>query len=166
MSPENKFEATVEVTAEDYRRILFWYHKTRLIIYGIFIAVFSLPATLGIIFVLSQGQVKTPQIFLFLIFPILLPFFILGLTVFKIRKQAQSIVKTTEPTKFTFTEDGLTAVSDPSTVQTKWSRFHGIKETKTDFIFFPQENIFYPIPKRFFDNEIQVNQLRNFVRES
>ena len=163
MSLENKVEVAVEVTAEDYRRVLFWYHKTRLIIYGILIAVFSLPVTLGIIFVLSQGRVKTPQIFLFLIFPILLPFFTLGLTVFKIRNQAQNIVKTTEPTKFTFTEDGLTAVSDSSTVKTKWSKFHGIKETKTDFIFFPQKNIFYPIPKRFFDNEIQINQLRNFI---
>ena len=158
----------VEITTDDYRRVLFWYHKKRLIIISIWLVLIGLSVTLMLIILpfskLSQSILTAN--FIPLIIPVLFPALVLGLLLLSIWNQAKNIVKTTEPTRFTFNESGLEAVSKSTSVQSLWSRFQKIQETKTDFILFPQKNNFYPIPKRFFQNEMQINELKRFVRNS
>jgi len=170
LQEENEKQVTVnvEITTDDYRRILFWYHKKRLIIISIWLVIIGIPVILAFLvlpFSKSSQNIFTANYFP-LIIPVLLPALILGLLLFSIWKQSKNIVKTTEPTKFIFTKNGLEAISKSTTVQSLWSSFQKIQETKTDFILFPQKNIFYPIPKRFFQNEMQINELRQFIRNS
>jgi len=158
----------VEITTEDYRRILFWYHKKRLIVISAWLVLIGVPVISAFLILpfSKSSQNISPYNFLPLTIPVLLPVLILALLLFNIRSQAKNIVKTTEPTRFTFTEEGLEAVSKSTTVQNLWGRFQKIQETKFDFILFPQKNNFYPIPKRFFQTETQINELREFIRNS
>jgi len=81
-----------------------------------------------------------------------------------IRNQANKATKAAERAQVTFDSEGYHAFSESVSSSRNWSKFEKVVETNSDFVFFPQENIFYPIPKRFFDSEDQISKLRVLLR--
>ena len=84
---------------------------------------------------------------------------------FGVWRQARKIEKISEPTALTFSSTGISSVSATSETDVQWKRFNKIVETSQDFIVFPQENIFYPVPKRFFEDISQIVSLRSLLTE-
>jgi hypothetical protein len=86
--------------------------------------------------------------------------------VFQIRRQARVTAEASEPTRFSFSNDGMDAVTETTSVHTNWSKYKKAVETKTDFLLFPQDRFFYPIPKHFFRNELEIQVFRRLLSEN
>ncbi len=158
-----------DVNAEDYRRVLFWYHRKK----NIGIALICLLSIPILIFFLAFGKGTNPfdaesRDLLLIIFTLVLfgslPLSLV-LSLLSIWKQAKKLAIITEDATLSFNENGLKTKSDSTSFETTWERFAKICETKTDFVFFPQENIFYPIPKRFFKNKSQIDDFKKLVSQ-
>lgn len=169
MENTRKIEIDVDVKAEDYRRVLFWYNRIKIfaLATGIFI---TTPAIIWLlVFVEGANKIdsKNRDIFSTVIFYglfVLLPIF-LAIILYSICKQSKKLASISEAVNFVFDANGLESKAESTTTKSSWERFAKICETKTDFIFFPQENIFYPIPKRFFKSENQIDDLKKLVKE-
>ncbi|MEP6903654.1 MAG: YcxB family protein [Actinomycetota bacterium] len=165
MNNEEKIEIEFDVTAQDYRRILFWYHwKSTLAL-----AIIYLIGASTMIWLVTFGaggnsfDVKIKDVFLIFGFFTILPILIGFSFYFSIFKQAKKIEKICEKAIILFDENGVESKSETTSSKMNWERFAKIYETKTDFIFFPQENLFYPIPKRFFKNAGQIDDFKKLI---
>jgi YcxB-like protein len=167
MEHRQKIEVEVNAKAANYRRILFWYHWKRILAVAIVYLVVAPTMVWFVAFGAGTNPFdeKNKDIFLifgiFAVLPILLGFSIY----FGIFRQAKKIEKIAEKVIFAFDEDGLETKSESISSQIKWDRFVKICETKKDFIFFPQENIFYTVPKISFKNDEQINNFKDLIRE-
>lgn len=159
MDNEGKIEVEFETNVNDFQRILVWYHWKRLFIeYSlILIAGVSVGYFLGFN-LLSNGWAAFAFISTILILLILN---IYGL----IFRRAEALKKITEPAKTIFSQDGLETITKSIHTNRVWESYAKIYETDTDFIFFQKENAFAGIPKRFFKNQSQINELRHLVAE-
>jgi hypothetical protein len=95
-----------------------------------------------------------------------LPVLILAIFYWGISRQAEKIEKVFEPAKVVFTEKGIRSSGESSSAEMDWKNFYRVYETKQDFIFFPERNIFYTIPKRFFGGIDKIYALRELLRET
>ena len=169
MENEQKIEIQIDVRAEDYRRVLFWYNRSK---------IFALTAVLllavpfiiwFVVFVEGTSRIDSSQrnffeIAIFYGMFALVPIF-LAIILISIWTQSRKLAAISEVATFIFDDEGLKSNAKSTTTKSNWERFAKICETKTDFIFFPQENIFYPIPKRFFQNNKQIRNFKNLIRE-
>ena len=162
----------VELASEDLRRTLFWYNRTKLILIGIFFLFVLFMGLAGVALMsVSTARSQRPVAALLVgSLPALLPAGLSGLVllslVFQIRRQARLTAEASEPTRFSFSNDGMDAVTETTSVHTNWSKYKKAVETKTDFLLFPQDRFFYPIPKHFFRNELEIQVFRRLLSEN
>lgn len=156
-------EIDIGISEEDYGRVLLWQCKKKIIFLSGFVFAMTVIFAGSVLFF----GISKPKVSLVLFTPILIPIFLVGFNIWQIfrniRNQACDGVATTEPTKIVFSPAGLTAESNSSSSRTLWRSFMKINETTTDFVFYPQKRIFFPIPKRFFNNSEQIKQVRDFI---
>jgi hypothetical protein len=167
MENERKIEIEIDVKAEDYRRVLFWYFWKRILLVGLLYLI-VIPAMLWLVAFgagASPFEIQNRQILIVFVFFGLLPILIIFSFYYSIWKQAKKIEQISETSVFIFNENGLETKSASTSSQMVWERFAKIYETKTDFIFFPQESVFYTIPKRYFKDQDEIGNLRELVRE-
>lgn len=167
MESQQKVEVEVNAKAADYRRILFWYHWKRLVLAG-FLWLIIFPAFIWVLGLSSgvnpfSSENNSPLLILtvFGLLPVLVGFSVY----FSIWRQAKKIERISEKAIFVFDENGLKTKSESSSSQMKWDRLAKICETKKDFIFFQQENIFYTVPKISFQNDEQIDDFKKLTRE-
>ena len=163
---ERKIEVEFKTNASDYRRVLFWYQWKRLLLIAIAWLVIFFP----ILYIVGFGAGANPfdsknnAPLLVFVLLLLLPL-MLGVSIyFGIWRQAGKIERIAEHVRMTFSEDGIQSVAESSSSQRIWEGFAKVYETKADFIFFPQENVFYTIPRRFFTNDAQIKELKSLLR--
>jgi len=164
--PDQIIEVHYETTAEDYRRVLFWYQWKRLVIVaiayilavGLILSVLSYGA--GGPTNLTEGRAPTMAFIFLLMLPLLM-----GISGFYgIWRQAGKTAKLTEPATATFRDAGINIVTPSSKSETVWDRFAKVYETKSDLIFFPFENVFYIIPKRCFSDKRELELVKYILR--
>lgn len=149
--------------AEDYQRVLIRYQRARLIIIASVVILIA-----GSLFMWALNSKpkdpnndKRPVIYLT---TIVVPLFVLGALFWGIRKQAKRIEESAEDSRYTFDELGMDMLNENASASMKWQRFTKVVETKTDFLFFPQEGVFFVTPKRVFQTEDQVSHLKSLLR--
>lgn len=164
---EKKIEIQVENTARDYRRVLLWFYFKKFLIVGILYLLIITPMLWLTLFGAGANPFdgKNSSIIWMMTFFALLPILIVSGIFYNIWKQANNIGKTLEPTKFIFSDEGLESSAKSSATKVTWNTFQKIQELKEDFLFYPQKNIFYTIPKRSFQSNSQIDEFRNLVRE-
>jgi hypothetical protein len=159
-------EVDVDANESDFRRIMFRYQRKYLNFLGVAFAVIGIPLITRIGLALFSNLVSgSIPIMIFTIAPPFCIVLMIVLIVRNIRKQAANLAETTERTKFSFTNEGVDTASPSTSTSVAWSKFRKIQETSTDFIFFPQTNLFYSVPKRFFDDDGQIAELRVLISE-
>jgi hypothetical protein len=160
-------EIEVLNTAQDYRRILFQQHWKRVALIGIVWLIIIVPTIWLTMFGAGanpfEAKSNDPLIVmsLFGILPILMTISLY----FGVWRQAVKTAEITERTIFIFSDQGLKTETETYSSNMKWNRFSKVKETKTDFIFYPQENVFFVIPKRFYQNSIQIDTFKRLVSD-
>lgn len=167
MSENEKIEIEVTNTAQDYRRVLFLQSYKKFLIAGILYFIVIVPMLWFTFFGAGANpfEEKNGSIILVMLFFALLPVLIAVAIFWNINKQAKMIGKTLTPAKFIFSDNGVESNSESSQVKVDWETFEKVQELKEDFLFFPQKNIFYTIPKRFFQNENQIMVFKDLIRK-
>lgn len=159
MGDERKIEVEIDVTVEDYRRVLFWFNKT----------IFPFISMIFVFAILGTGFIafREGDVIALILFGLSGIFFILYVcsTLLSIKRQSKNLAEISEVTTIVFDEKGVESKSESTLNQTTWERFAKICESKTDFIFFPQKNIFYPIPKRFFKSDNQIEEFKQLIKD-
>ena len=163
---EKKIEIEVKTNAADYRRVLFWYQWKRLLLVAVAWLIIFFPILYFVGFGAGANPFdsKTNAPLMAFAFLMLLPV-LLGISMyFGIWRQAKKIERIVEPVTITFSETGIESNAESSSTKRTWEGFNGVYETKEDFVFFPQENIFYTIPRRLFKGEGQIEELKSMLR--
>jgi YcxB-like protein len=161
MTENKQIEVDYTATAEDYRRVLIWHSwKKQTIILGAVILIL-IPVYYGL-----AGASPTAQPPLIIgTFLLIFPLIVLGTFYWGIWRQAAKIEKIFEPAHVVFSERGVESTGETSSSQMDWNRFHKVYETAADFIFFPQHNVFYTIPKRVFRDETEISDFKVLLKE-
>jgi len=68
------------------------------------------------------------------------------------------------PTRWTFSESESTAESPAARAEFQWRSVLRVRETKRQFLLFPQKQIAGVIPKRCFLSETEISEFREMVR--
>ncbi len=160
MSDSKVIEVNFDTNVNDWRRVLFWYRWKRLFIELVLVVVLGIPIFyfLGInLFDFEKNAITAFYFFLTISVLLILNFY------FGIWRQAERLKQIAEPATAVFTEKGLKMTSSSSSSEKNWERFGNIFETQEDYIFFPMENIFFTIPKRFIGDENQ-SELKKLFR--
>lgn len=80
-------------------------------------------------------------------------------------RQAKQHSEAAEFVTMYFDDVGIQSRSIKGSATSPWSAFDRIQESSTQFLFWVDSNICFPVPKRAFDNSEQINQLRRHLRE-
>lgn len=156
MSKEDSILINVKSEFWDFFRPLFWIFFRRfwyVLILLVLFSVFSLKE-------LFYGKSGVANFFNFL------PLILIFILIWSIYSTAKRFTKATEGNiSYAFSEAGVDVVSYDSESKIKWSFFEKADETKNDFLLFQNKTRFHPIPKRFFQNETQIQEFKNLVRE-
>ena len=68
------------------------------------------------------------------------------------------------PTTYQFSESGYSFSGPHSKGDVLWSALLKIQETRDMFLFYPQTNLAYVIPKNCFDSQTTIGELKNMLR--
>jgi len=157
MESEGIIEIESDLEVEDYRRALFWINKP-IFLFITFIFVFAISGTGFIAF-------RENDVIALILFALSIVFFILYIfsTLLSIKRQSKNLAENYEITAIKFDEAGMESKTATTFIQMAWERFEKIRESNTDFLLYPQKNIFYPIPKRFFKSENQIKVFKQLL---
>ncbi|HMU33452.1 MAG TPA: YcxB family protein [Pyrinomonadaceae bacterium] len=163
---ESPVEIDFKADTSDYRRMLFWYHRSRLGLIALFWLLLVVPAYIVVLFGAGgsvSGTESGLSVFALIVL-LVLPLSLVINLYFGIWRHGRKLAAISEPGKVTFDEVGVSSISKSASSQMIWERFKKVYETNEDFIFFPQENVFYTIPKKLFISEAQIAELRSLLR--
>ncbi|HRI03722.1 MAG TPA: YcxB family protein [Pyrinomonadaceae bacterium] len=151
-------------TSSDFIRILIWYRwkRTAITLGVVLIFLWFFTFYLAAVKTNIQDSGVVPTL---LLTTIILPLALATITYLSIRRQAKKIEATAQPTEVVFEEDGIKTITPNSSTEARWERYEKVCETKSDFIFFPQHNIFFGVPKRYFSNDREVERLREILKQ-
>jgi hypothetical protein len=159
MAEQQKIVIDIDLKFDDYRRAYYWSQKS----------VFTFISIVFILAILGTGFIafREADVIAVILFALAVVFFVLYVffIFLSIKRRSKELAQIGEKTVIIFDEKGVESISESTVVGTTWDRFAKICETPTDFIFYPQKNIFYPIPKHYFQDNLQIEGFRNLVRE-
>ena len=149
-------------TAADYKRVLLWYQWKRLaIILG---AVMVLMFGFGLAVIKptpTEPNKSLPLYFALFVSPVFIGFLMYR----GIARQAKKIEAISDDTTFTFDRDGLEMQTALASAVVKWERFSKVIENSKYLVFFPQENIFYVVPKDSFRSKQELDVVKSILFE-
>lgn len=140
---------------------MFYAQNALLMAGSIFIFCFLFPLlSLLVIIRVFSGQANTISGFAYL------PIVAFSIFIFLIIFVIISAKKNTKQTHLVFTQDEINIAVPNVTSQIDWENFRKIQETKNEFLLFSTTpNGSFPIPKRFFQDDNQIQEFRELVRE-
>jgi len=98
----------------------------------------------------------------------IVPALLIGVIHITSRKGAKSLMANVPglkgPTSWIFSESGIETDGPTSRAEIQWKSFTRVRETKRQFLLYPQDNLAYIVPKRCFQTEIEIGRLREMVR--
>lgn len=161
---ENGITVKYTPTSSDFVRILIWYRWKRLAItFGIVLVVLFF---ITIYLANAKSKTQNPDAVQTLVITMIIsPLVVTGLTYLSIRRQAKKIEASAQASEVIFETDGIKMITPNASSESKWERYQKVFETKRDFIFFPQHNIFFGIPKRHFADGVEIGRLREILKQ-
>jgi hypothetical protein len=162
MDGQRDIVVSMNPTEEDYRRVLFKLSRKILFIWVPLILMFGLGFLLVLVWIVASPVPLSNKIPALLLpsLPLLFVCLVPTVILYNIRKQSRNLAVGAEPSQITFTSESMTFISPSSAAETLLSRFVKAIETESDFVLFPQKQVFVPIAKRFFGNDEDIVELR------
>jgi hypothetical protein len=68
--------------------------------------------------------------------------------------------------QYSFSRQGFAAFSPVAQSRNDWESLSKVEEKKKDFLFYPQENVFFIIPKNSFQDAEQTARFRRILQET
>lgn len=94
---------------------------------------------------------------------IFVPIFAALVMYFALRNYSKKAAASADLVTIEFDAEGVVIDGPKASSTSSWSAFEKVVETPDDFVFYVQPKIFFGVPKRYFDNEGQVQRVRNFI---
>src|ERR1700693_59789 len=96
------------------------------------------------------------------------PAVLIGVIHVNSRKAAKSLLlnaaRLKGPTRWVFSENEIETDGPTSHAEIRWNASTRVRETRLQFLLFPQDHIAYIIPKRCFQTETEIGRLREIFR--
>lgn len=168
MSEKKPIEVDIKLIEPDFWRVSFASRIKRFLL----VTAIYLPVAILIIYFAAFGAGANPfsennwSVLIVLFIIVIIPFVFLPSAYFSLRKLARKLAKASEDTHFIFSENGIETTSSSRSSKSSWGNYEKIQETKEDFVCYLSNFTFYPIPKRCFKNEQQINEFQEIVREN
>ena len=94
------------------------------------------------------------------------PLFVVFVVYVALKTHAKKAAVEAEIVTMTFDDEGVEINGPRASSKTRWAAYKRIVETQEDFIFYIQSNIFYGVPKRFFDDSGQIEIVRSLISKN
>ncbi len=160
MKVERKIEVEYESNEKDFQRVLLWYHWRRMSLES------GLMIIIAIVFCYFLGfnvlDIKNNGLAALTFLATISILFALNIYS-RCFRQAKKLKEIAKPSKTTFSEQGIESRTPTTSSSRDWESYAKIYETKKEFIFFSQENVFATIPKRFFKNQGEIEALTELM---
>jgi hypothetical protein len=159
-------EVVTDVSEADYRRVLFVVRKKVISLLGwLAFALLVLTSIFSFVAIKWGFPDATGGYVLFaLISALILTGWVFIAALLKLRSDTKYLAEIKESITILFSDAGMQMTAETGSSVSSWARFERIQETETDMLFFPQKAFFFPIPKRFFESEDQIERLRILLR--
>jgi len=96
------------------------------------------------------------------------PVFLVAMVYSNSHTAAKSLMRNTPalqgPTRWTFSETGIKTDGPTAHAELQWNSFLQVRETREQFLLYPQKHLAKVIPKRCFSSEIEIDRFRELVR--
>jgi hypothetical protein len=96
------------------------------------------------------------------------PVFLVAMVYSNSHTAAKSFMRNTPalqgPTRWTFSENGIIADGPTAHIELQWNSFLQVRETREQFLLYPQKHLANVIPKRCFSSDIEIGRFRELVR--
>lgn len=164
MKEKRQIEIDVQLEFKDFWKVLFW--KTVKIFWLMYLLtlVISLPLLSVYVYSLTTNpdKVKFSPAIILPALPLLAVLFSQW-PIYSAAKHSAASVK--GKTKWVFSEDEFEVFSAVSRNESDWQSLEKVEERSEVFLLYPQKNISMLIPKRFFEDETQIQDFKELVRE-
>ncbi len=166
MSFRDEVKVTVDMDEDDIKRVLTGQMKRKYIIIGI-LMLFCLLVSASFAVAAFLDETGTRS---YLGATVFLPAVLLltGIAASnrkRVRDHAAVLLKDAEPTVYTFLEDALVVVSEAGNTRIKWASIGKAMETKSDFLLVHKNTMTWPIPKRFFESDKDISDVRELLSD-
>jgi YcxB-like protein len=157
-SQKDAYQANVAITWGRHK-LYYW------LIYVASVAFLS-----GLLFkLISPGTAQDSRLWPSLLFGILFaPIFLVTIVYWSCHRAAKSLLRNTPalrgPTRWTFSETGITTEGPTARAELQWQSLLRVRETKQQFLLYPQKNLACFISKRFISSEVEIDELRELIR--
>jgi len=153
-------QVKVEYEASDFFRILLWHSWKKfalsLLLILAILGLFALSAVIA----KPKDPINDRRVLLYI--PLVAaPILSVGYFLFVIRRRSRKLAEgAIEETDITFSDKGIESRSSQFSANVSWQQYKKIIEISDDFVFFPQDNLFFGIPKRCFESDDQIIEFR------
>jgi YcxB-like protein len=110
------------------------------------------------------ARVTAGSFFGILFVPLFASYMLFGAPYFAARNLLRNNPNAGGPLHYVFTTNGVVVESPTGHSEIKWTAYLIVRETEDLILLFPQKNLAYPIPKRFFASENELKDFRELVR--
>ena len=165
---ENKtIEITVQLNEDDYWRVGFAGRIKRFLLVTLIYLPVALLIMYFVVFGAGGDSFAGNNLSVFIVFFIIcmIPFVFLPFARYSLKKLAKKLAKVSEKTTIIFSESEIQTNSSSRSSKIAWGDYEKIQETNEDFVCFLNNHTLYPIPKRFFDDNVQILEFRELVRK-
>lgn len=165
---ENKtIEINVQLNEDDYWRVGFAGRIKRFLLATLIYLPVALLIMYFVVFGAGGDSFAGNTLSVFIVFFIicLIPFIFLPFAWYSLKKLAKKLAKVSEKTRIIFSENEIQTNSSSRSSKMAWENYEKIQETNEDFVCFLNNHTIYPIPKRFFDSNLQISEFREIVRK-
>ncbi|MEO5858945.1 MAG: YcxB family protein [Pyrinomonadaceae bacterium] len=164
MSDGQKISIRMHNEANDFFRVLWhqrrWKLLVAILLIGLVLGSFSFYAAMA-----TPLPGSVDKRWIVYATSLFVPLFAGAVMYLSLKGAARKAAESAELVTMTFDSDGVEINGPRSNAKSEWSSFKKILETPTDFLFYVQSNIFYGVPKRFFDSTEEVGRVRALIAE-
>lgn len=97
---------------------------------------------------------------------VIVPLFVAIVMYVGLRNHAKKAARSADPVTMTFDGESVEIDGPKANSKSRWTAYERVMETPDDFIFYIQPNVFFNVPKRFFDDSGEIERVKAFISEN
>ncbi len=149
------------LTANDYLRGLIWYQWKRMALIFPVVLFLMLLFGLAVLRPSSTDPYKRAPLYFAVV---ITPIFLVGFAYVGLRRQAAKMEAISEESELTASDSEMRVVTSSTDARMKWDRLKKVVEINKYFVFFPQDNVYFVVPKQRFVEANSIDEFRSLLK--
>ena len=147
--------------AADYLRVLIWHQWKRVALVLVAVMFLMLLFGLAVVRPTSSDPYKRLPLYFAGVFT---PIFVAVVSYLGLRRQAIKLEAISDDTELTASGSEMRVVTGSTDSRMKWDRLNKVVEINEYFVFFPQDNVFFVVPKEGFADTNSLEKFRSILK--